>query len=308
MRVKKKQTIIILIIFLLLQSNVIAGMKKSDIVPVNKGKQYNVYIAKKQRKYYLVQNDKTCTVVLKGSGALIIYSRAVFSSSEKKGKNYQLIYNLNKGKKTVVKYRRAVKSKKAVFKDGTGAPGKLKKLVIELGRGVHKIDLLSGKQSSKVIVRFKFTQKKLTKTKWTSLNPVSTLEPVELSVHEDLYHYFKYSQKKPLKINIIGPVDFRVMTRLEFKHDMMGKINYRIQVKEDGKVKNTFLLYSKKSKVAQYKNNGDLIPGIAQEFVVSVPKGKHVYDLIPLDKDKSPLLGRVLIQEKDIVLTKKKKK
>jgi hypothetical protein len=38
--------------------------------------------------------------------------------------------------------------------------------------------------------------------------------------------------------------------------------------------------------------------------VIFVPEGKHVYEIIPLDKDKSSLLGRLLIPKKDVKLEK----
>jgi hypothetical protein len=56
--------------------------------------------------------------------------------------------------------------------------------------------------------------------------------------------------------------------------------------------------------VAVYKDVKDLIPGTACEFVIYVPKGKHTYELLPLDKDKGSLLGRLLLPKKDVLLEK----
>ena len=108
--------------------------------------------------------------------------------------------------------------------------------------------------------------------------------------------------EKPLKVEIIGPTELRVLTRTENHFQMKGRINYRVQVKENGKVINTYQLCSKVSEVAVYKDVKELIPGTACEFVIYVPKGKHVYEILPLDKDKSTLLGRLLIPEKDVKL------
>jgi len=110
--------------------------------------------------------------------------------------------------------------------------------------------------------------------------------------------------EKPLKVDIIGPTELRVLTRTENHFQMKGRINYRVQVKENGSVINTYQLYSKVSEVAVYKDEKDLIPGVACEFVIYVPKGNHVYEIVPLDKDKSTLLGRLLIPVKDVNLEK----
>ncbi len=63
------------------------------------------------------------------------------------------------------------------------------------------------------------------------------------------------SSKKPLKIKITGPTTLRVFNRVENHYQMKGRIDYRLQVKEDGKVKNTYQLSSVRSDVTVYKKN-----------------------------------------------------
>ena len=81
---------------------------------------------------------------------------------------------------------------------------------------------------------------------------------------------------------------------------MKGMINYRLQVKEDGVIKNTYLFCSARSDVTSYKKEGNKIPGKAKEIAINVPRGTHTYEIIPLDEDKKTILGRVLFQKKDI--------
>ena len=127
-------------------------------------------------------------------------------------------------------------------------------------------------------------------------------EPVDLVTHENVVHYYRFSQKKPLKIRINGPTTMRVLTRFENHYDMKGRIDYRVQVKEDGKVIHTYLLSSVYSEVTNYKKNGRLVPGKAREFYIRVPSGRHNYTIVPLDKDKNTILARVLIPKKDVKL------
>jgi len=83
---------------------------------------------------------------------------------------------------------------------------------------------------------------------------------------------------------------------------MKGRINYRLQVKEDGDVKNTYLLSSVRSEVTSYKKDGEKIPGKAKEIIINVPRGTHIYEIVPLDKDKNSILGRILFPKNDIKL------
>ncbi len=43
-------------------------------------------------------------------------------------------------------------------------------------------------------------------------------------------------------------------------------------------------------------------PGKAKEILITVPGGTHVYEILPLDKDKDSILGKVLFPKKDVKL------
>ena len=57
---------------------------------------------------------------------------------------------------------------------------------------------------------------------------------------------------------------------------------------------------SRRSEWPYTKMKNNLIPGKACEFVIEVPKGRHTYDVIPMDKDKSNVLGSCLFPKKDV--------
>lgn len=134
------------------------------------------------------------------------------------------------------------------------------------------------------------------------LSPAPPNEPVDLVTKEEVVHYYRFSQKKPLKIEIIGPTIVRVLTRFENHSDMKGRIDYRLQLKENGSVIHTYLLSSTFSDETTYKHEDKLIPGKATEFYIEVPSGRHIYTVVPMDKDKNNILARVLFPKKDVKL------
>jgi hypothetical protein len=153
-----------------------------------------------------------------------------------------------------------------------------------------------------VAARYRFTPTKAKKQDWIAFSPLAPSEPVELISRETCIKYYRFSVDKPLKIEIIGPTELRVLTRIENHFDMKGRIHYRLQVKSANEVVNTYQMSSRRSEIAMYKDDKNLIPGKACEFVIDVPKGRHVYEVFPLDKDKNTILGRCLIPEKDVSL------
>jgi len=129
-----------------------------------------------------------------------------------------------------------------------------------------------------------FTAVKEKKIDWVSISPMYLNEPVSLVTYEDVVSYYRFSSAKPLKVKITGPTTLRVLNRVEFDYRMKGKLNYRIEVKEDKKVKNTYMLCADHSDITKYKKDGKRTPGKANEIVISVPSGTHTYEIITLDK------------------------
>ncbi len=178
----------------------------------------------------------------------------------------------------------------------------MKDFEIELGRGYHTVSFKISDENIPVAARYQFTPTKAKKIDWIAFCPLRPSEPVNLISRESKVGYYRFSKEKPLKVQINGPTELRVLTRIENHYQMKGRIHYRIQVKENSEVKNTYQLSSMRSDVAEYEDDRDLVPGKACEFVVKVPKGKHIYEILSLDKDKNTVLGRFLIPEKDVKL------
>jgi hypothetical protein len=259
--------------------------------------------AGKNRSYYSISNAEGSMINVQGPGILKVHSRGQFRPGDADQINYTVLYTIDGGIQKSQSIADVERAKNATYADGTlGVPGELKTFEIELSRGVHTIELKIKDNTHDVAARYIFTPSKIKKQEWMAFSPCLPSEPVDLISKESTTSYYRFSSEKPLKVEIIGPTELRVLTRTENHFRMKGRINYRVQVRENGSVINTYQMNSQVSEVAVYKDVKELIPGTACEFVIYVPKGKHVYELVPLDKDKNTLLGRLLIPVKDVKL------
>lgn len=260
----------------------------------------------KNRSYYALNTEKESVITVRGPGILRVLSRGIIVSDKNNKIKYHVLYTLNGGKQNKFSSGSVYPSKQATYSNtALGVPSQLKDFEIELGRGNHTIEFVLGIDKNPVVARFKFTPTKAKKQKWIGYSPITPCEPIELISRESTVKYYRFSFDKPLKVKIIGPTELRVLTRIENHYNMKGRILYRIQVKENDKAVSTYQMSSRRSEVAVYKEDKNLIPGKACEFVIDVPKGKHVYEIVPLDKNKSTILGRCLIPEKDVSLKSK---
>lgn len=275
--------------------------KSKTIKPVKNKKLAKVLIDKKQTTYYMLSSSKQTVLSIDGPGELKILSRALIMEKRKLYTIYYEIDGIETGKISV---NSASADSKAIFIDNPIPElSKLNKSKIKIGTGYHTIKLKLDKSSADVIAKFSFNQKKSKKHKWIEFQPTNKCESVSLIVNESPVSYLRFTKSNPMKISINGPTDLKVLTRNENNYEMRGRINYRISVKEDGKVLNTYLISTERSETAVYKENDKLVPGKAKDFIIKVPKGKHTYEIIPLDNEKSTLLGKILIPQKSANIT-----
>jgi hypothetical protein len=301
-----KKTHLLLLGLVMLCSGLLAqsGGKSINLKPKN-AKKISIVITGKTRSYYSLSSVDPSIITVEGPGTLSVNTRGQFKPGDAGSLKYVINYTIDGGKQNSFTVSSVSRSKEAAYPDGTlGVPGQLKDFTIELLRGSHTIEFKLAGDVVNVAARYSFKPAKVKKQEWLAFSPMLPSEPIDIISKETATTYYRFSMEKPLKVEIIGPTELRVFTRTENKYQMKGTINYRVQVKENNIVLNTYQLHSKPSEVAVYKDVKDLIPGSACEFVIYVPKGKHVYELLPLDKDKGSLLGRMLIPKKDVILEK----
>lgn len=300
-----KKIYLILIMLLLFGSGTMAQSNGSSryLKPTNFQKRLTIKVGEKSRSYYALRADKPSIINIQGPGKLRIMSRGQFKPDEESEINYTISYMIDGGEKKIVEIKSVRPSTKAAYLDEEmGEPGQLKDFEIDLGRGYHNIEFKIDHHKVPVAARYNFVLAKAKKQEWIAFCPKRPSEPVDLISREESVHYYRFSSEKTLKVEINGPTELRVLTRIENHFQMKGRIHYRVQVKENSELINTYQLSSRRSEIAMYKEDSELIPGKACEFVIDVPKGRHTYEVIPLDKDKNTLLGRFLLPKKDVKL------
>jgi len=295
---------LIMIFILFAQWNFVSADSKTSVLkPKNATTKIKTIVSGKSKNYYPVLKNSPSIVSVKGPGKLKIITRVQFNSEKFEELDYVVCCKLDGNVMDDVVFENVKRSSNALYIDDSyGIPGDAKDIILELGAGEHTIELWCGTEFPNFNARYLFTKTKQKKIDWVTKSPLYPNEPVDLVNNEDVIHYFRFSKSKPLKISITGPTVLRVLNRLENHYYMKGRINYRIQVKEDGYIKNTYLLSSVRSEVTTYKKDGKKIPGKAKEIVINVPGGTHIYEIIPLDEDKNSILVRILFPKKDIKL------
>jgi hypothetical protein len=289
---------LLFILLLLSVGSVALAAKRVEVKPKASAGSVEIVSMGKTRTYYTLSAERWTVVDVKGPGVLRVLSRVQFTSPEREELDYSIIYRIDGSEEKSFDVEEALRSANARYKDGTvGNPGAPENLTFTISRGYHTVEFRLARPSPPVSVRFLLTPHKQRKTRWVQLAPLSPCEPVDLFAGEATAHYYRFSAEKPLRIDLIGPTDIRIMTRVENTFDMKGRANYRLQIRERGNVLQTFQLSSQRSETTTYRNNQKLVPGKAREIVFRVPKGRHQYEISGLDR--GTLLGQIMFPQKD---------
>ena len=298
----KKLGLLLLISLIVLPG---AYARKSRVLkPKNHVKRVTHIILGKSRNYYSLSNTNPSLITVEGPGTLRVITRARFEDDAPDRLSYTVVYAVDGSEQQAEEIRNTEPLKNGAYRNAAlGKPGISEDFIIELGRGDHSIEFLLEDDPVKVAARYLFYPAKEKKVDWIKFDPLFPAEGVDLIARESIVHYFRASQDQPLEVEVIGPTMLRVLSRVENHYTMRGRINYRMQVIENGEVVNTYQLSSRRSQVTVYKDNPELIPGKGCTFVIEVPEGKHTYEIRPIDRDKSTVLCRFMIPEKDVRIT-----
>ncbi|MEM9290653.1 MAG: hypothetical protein AAGD01_03135 [Acidobacteriota bacterium] len=263
-----------------------------------------IFVSGKDRPYRLLRSEKPTLVTVRGPGELRIVTRARFRPRSDNDASYSLRLRINGAEPFDVRFAGVQRSRTAMFRDGTlGVPGRLMDYRLQLRRGFHNIEIQPGPGSPPIYYRTLFEKGKPQRRDWITVTPAASSEEVELVIRESLVTYHRNSPQQPFQLDLIGPTELRIFTRLENSPEMRGRVHYRLQVRIDGEVVNTFQLSSRRSDLATYRDEDSLVPGRAAEIVLPIPAGAHRLEIHSLDPDKSTLLARFMLPKEDLGLT-----
>ena len=292
-----------LLIVLLSFSGIMAQSSKKPryLKPTNYQKRITTIVSEKSRYYYSLSTNTPSLITVKGPGVIRVLSRGRFVPDAGKNIKYEVLYSVDGVEWNHVEISDVKRSTEAKYlKTSLGVPGQLKDFEIKLDRGYHSIEFKVKENEIPVAMRYKFIPTKAKEQEWVAFCPLRPSEPVDLISREKTYHYYRFSIENPLRVEVIGPTQLLVLSRIENHFQMKGRIYYRLQVKTEGEIINTYQLSSLRSEIAVYIDDESLIPGKACEFAIRVPEGKHIYKIIPLDENNSSVLGRFMLPKKDI--------
>ena len=253
-------------------------------------KKVKYHIDGKEVTYYTLSHIDSLRVPVNGPGKLTVTTRAHFTSNSPDSLSYSLIYQIDKEKIAVYKAKKVIREDTSVSIESSGdRPSTLKTFTIKIDPDVHSVSFLMLKDSPQVDLHYKYIRDEV--PDWKDVKPVNDTVTIGLMVDKGKdKSYYRLSAASSKKFKVKGPTYLRVITRLEYDYTMQGMVSYRIQVKRNDTMPETFKLSAKPSSQVKYIDDGKHIPGSLEKFYLDVPPGEHTFEFSMVNKHFTALI------------------
>jgi len=159
--------------------------------------------------------------------------------------------------------------------DGGGPVGALKKRIVQIPSGKHKLHVYPLDEEQSVAFRVLRGTGKPKKINWISFAPETYERAVRLDARDLEYTYYRFGGAKPVSLSIIGPLHMKIMTRLDFGLERGYSQAYAVKTFLDGELHETTRLKSRPSYTSTYPELPEITPGVARDVFLDVPSGDH---------------------------------
>jgi len=248
----------------------------------------------KRRLYYPISQEGT-HYSLEGPTRIEFISRYPVLKKKKNSHSFKYLIVIN-GVDTVnvnhrYKIQRSIKSVQHPKHNYTYSGN----YFINLDKGSHTIELLTEKgQKYPVLMRVLAKEFESMGKNKKILKPMVHKNSLGLVTDGRFINYFECIPGLPLQVEALGKKTLRILTRLQFSDSMGQEASYRLKVSEGPKVIGTYYFNTERSSSSQIGERMDKVPGKWRSCEVSVPKGKHRFNIEVLDRDKIVLTRFIL--------------
>jgi hypothetical protein len=253
-------------------------------------------VGKKVSSYHRTTQAHPAEFALQGPVRLQVLARNIFAAAGAAPIRLRLELD---GKPVKTLRLKAAASTKAKLVDG-GPVGALYRATIEVPVGAHKVRVVPEDASGMAAIRlFKGNAARGGKVKWVAFAPQAYERPLILHTGDKEETWYRFTPQKPAEMTIRGPLRLKISTRLDFDQHAGTSQGYVVRAFIDAKSEG-YSLKSRASQVGTYPEMGEIVPGLAQTFIIKVPTGTHQVSLRLDGTTAAGATVRILVPEREL--------
>jgi len=227
-----------------------------------------------ERAYYKFTEDEPLTFSIEGPTRVKVLTR-VRVPNDRKSVEYGVSISMDGVHQEIVE-------KEAYPKDGafyiafnSFRPGVLRRVYIDVPTGRHGYELRAVGGHSVDVRLFESSQ---SKPSLASIAPADYGSVETLLYRDKELTYYLMSKTSTVVLDVIGPTNIKVNTRLLYDATMLGDQTYVVGVREGEAPECMYRIDAEPSQTVVMRDRGDVIPGALRHFALEVPDGAHTYE------------------------------
>ncbi len=291
--------LLILISLLFVSSSTVLASKYVPILPV-KGTVVNVVVNGNEKSYYLLTKTNTLKINVDGPAKLEVLTRLSLPQKHSATEKYSV--KITEGGDVVKLYSTSTEKSEATYKNINLVPGKSRKFTLEVPEGTHTYEcFLENTNLDEAVLKFYVaSDKKGSRKRGITLEPLSYDRVVTAVVKEKLITYYVSSKDRNVQLRVVGPTRLLITARLSYDAAMKGEHTYALSIKEGEKMVLKKSLSTTKSLGIIYQELKDVVPGKVDKIYLDIPGGEHTYKFILEETSAHSIALKFSIPKKDI--------
>jgi hypothetical protein len=264
--------------------------------PADYGSKVRISVAGKELTYYQFDNETPIAFSIEGPTRVKVLTRVRIPND-----NEVLGYSVSVVRDGIADAELSFESrpKEGAFylEFDSVRPGVIRRLYIDVPTGRHGYELRSVTGMPVDARLFESTSKSPSRV---SLAP-SDYAAVETFVYRDSeLTYYLMDRDHDVSVDIVGPTELKVNTRLVYDATMLGSQTYIVGVREDGGEERLYKIDSEPSQSVLARDRGDIIPGALNYFFIDVGASLHTYTFRLADGPAAELAIKFYIPRGDL--------
>jgi hypothetical protein len=247
----------------------------SQITDITPSKKWDLEIVtKKTDQYYLLTRNTPITFSVEGPTYLRVYTRIFWPVNAAKQELYKMILQENEIDERIITLE---SERSSVTTDTRGRPvSKWRTFYIEVPNGLNRYKITHwSSPNDSILLKFTYESPK----EWRDIPAAGYSAHLEAVEEEKLVKYYEVLRDNKVTLRLQGPVNLKVVSRLNYDMTMLGEQSYSVLVNDNGRSEQENAKCYK-SDVITYENRPDVVPSNAHTFYVTVDEGLHNLEFI----------------------------
>jgi len=246
----------------------------------------DILVVSGKRSSYYTLKDRSLVYAVKGPERLKIYSRAVMFKKTGGTQSYGFEFQINGTQPLQVNHKQS-RSK------GVKSPQhpnhyftKPAKDYINIPAGVNELIIRPQKHTDPILLRV-LKDRQTPRGRKRRVDALSEEAPVILILNSRRLSYYALREAQPLFVNLEGPANLEITSRLAFDPQMGLEEDYRLQILDNGKLVGTYYFTTNRSDQTTVESQQSVVPGKWRSCTVQLAdQGLHEVKLRLLDEDR----------------------